>query len=110
MAREGEVHLLMLPLFGAFLVIRLAILVIVVWAFVDTCTRPQQAFPAAGKQTKQIWLAITGAALVFGLLGFGFLGLAALVAAIVYLVDVRPRVREIPRGGGPTHMGPYGPW
>jgi NO-binding membrane sensor protein with MHYT domain len=103
-------HALLFPLFGAFLVIRLAICVVVVWAFVDAYTRPQHAFAAAAKQTKQIWLAITGVAMVFGVLGFGFLGLIALVAAIVYLVDVRPRVREIPKGGGPTHMGPYGPW
>src|SRR3954451_5050160 len=100
-------NLLLFPLAGAFIVIRLAILVFVVWAFVDACIRPQPAFPAAGKQTKQIWLAITGAAMVFAFIGF--FALVALVAAIVYLVDVRPRVREYRRGSGQSHMGPYGP-
>jgi len=101
--------ILLLPLTGAFLIIRLAVVVACVWAFVDCLTRPERAFPMVGKQTKQIWLAITGAAAAFALIGF--FALVALVAAIVYFVDVRPRVREIPRGGGnQTHMGPYGPW
>jgi Protein of unknown function (DUF2516) len=34
-------------------------------------------------------------------------GIIAMVAAIVYLVDVRPAVRGVRRGGG---AGPYGPW
>jgi len=104
------VHLLLWPLYGAFLIIHLAVLAVVAWAFVDALIRPQRAFPAAGKQTKQMWLWITGGAFVVAFIGIGFLGLVALVAAIVYLVDVRPRVREIPRGGSSSHMGPYGPW
>jgi len=102
-------NLLLFPLAGAFIIIRLAIMVVCVWALVDCITRPERAFVIAGKQTKQIWLAITGVAALFALVGF--FALIALVAAIVYFVDVRPRVREIPRGGGSSqHQGPYGPW
>ena len=33
------------------------------------------------------------------------------VAAAVYLVDVRPAVKQVGGGGSRgTHMGPYGPW
>ncbi len=85
-------------------VLNLGILVLVVWALVDAVTRPPAAFVAAGKQTKQIWLAILGVSLVVCLLGLGrFLGLfgaVVAVAAIVYLVDVRPAVRGM-RPGGP---------
>jgi hypothetical protein len=70
------------------------------WAFVDALVRPAPGFVAAGKLTKPAWLAITGLATVvvyfFGLMSF--FGLPAIIAAIVYLVDVRPAVRGLRRG------------
>lgn len=79
-----------------------ALLAVKAWALVDAALRPAPAFVAAGKLTKPIWLAILGAALLFGLLGaFNLLGLVGTVAAIVYLVDVRPAVRDLRGGGGP---------
>lgn len=108
--------LLFTPLSIAFIILRLAFTVVVVWALIDAATRPAPAYVVAGKWTKQGWLIVLGVgALVAFVFGFGFLGIAALVAAIVYFVDVRPAVREhgghSGRGGGPnTHMGPYGPW
>ena len=101
-------RILLFPLAGAFLVIRLAIVVVCVWALVDCLRRPERAFAMTGKQTKQIWAAITGAAALFALLGF--FALVALVAAIVYLVDVRPAVRQVSGDGPERHSGPYGPW
>jgi hypothetical protein len=84
--------------------IDLGLLVLVIWALVDAATRPAAAFVAAGKQTKQIWLAILGVCLVLCLIGrggiLGFFGFVVAVAAIVYLVDVRPAVRGM-RPGGP---------
>ena len=86
---------------------------------VDALRRPSAAFVAASKQTKPIWLIITGVASAIGLgtaasTGFaaiGILSVAAFVAAAVYLTDVRPRVREFRGGGsGPSRQGPYGPW
>jgi Protein of unknown function (DUF2516) len=82
------------------LALRLACLVLAVWALVDCATRRAEAFPAASKQTKQIWLVILGLAVVVELF-FGvvsLLGLPAVAATIVYLVDVRPKVREIGNG------------
>ncbi|MCU1589322.1 MAG: uncharacterized protein JWP11_578 [Frankiales bacterium] len=82
----------------------LGLLVLVAWALIDAATRPAAAFVAAGKQTKQIWLAILGGCLLVSLIGLGgilgFFGFIIAVAAIVYLVDVRPAVRGM-RPGGP---------
>jgi len=90
---------------GLLLLINLGLLVLVVWALIDALTRPAAAFIAAGKQTKPIWLAILGVALLLVLVGLGgvlgIFGFIVAVAAIVYLVDVRPAVREMRPGGGP---------
>ena len=103
------------PLFWFFEVLMLAALVVEAWAFIDALRRPAAAFPAAGKQTKPIWLIILGVAVVIGI-GYSALGgvsliqilpLAAFVAAAIYLTDVRPKVKEF-KGG--SSSGPYGPW
>lgn len=79
----------------------LAVVVLQGWALIDCVMRPSKGFEAAGKLTKPAWLAITAIALVVGLLfgPLGILGLAGIVASIVYLVDVRPAVRQIQGGG-----------
>ena len=72
-------------------------LAVAVWALIDCAIRGTAAFPAAGKLTKPAWLAITGGAVLLQFL-FAFphiFGIAAIVASIVYLVDVRPAVKEI---------------
>jgi uncharacterized membrane protein YkvI len=84
-------HLLWLPLHGAFFVITLAILLTKLVALVDAATRSPRAYALAGKRSKQFWVWILVAAVVTSFLGF--LNLVGLVAALVYLVDVRPAVR-----------------
>ena len=86
---------------GLLTILSLAVLVLQGWALVDCVTRPANAFEAAGKLTKPAWLAITAIALVVGMLfgPLGILGLAGIVASIVYMVDVRPALREIQGGG-----------
>jgi Protein of unknown function (DUF2516) len=70
-------------------------IVLQVWALVDAAIRPTPAYVAAGKLTKPAWLAITAASAVTGFLPLlHMLHLAGLVASIVYLVDVRPAVRQ----------------
>jgi hypothetical protein len=83
-----------------FLVLYWGVLALTVWAFGDSLVRPAAGFVAAGKLTKPGWAAITGlAALVIFWQGpMSFLGLPAVIAAVVYLVDVRPAVRGLPRG------------
>ncbi|MGY1707919.1 MULTISPECIES: DUF2516 family protein [Geodermatophilus] len=76
-------------------------LALTAWAFVDALVRPAPGYVAAGKLTKPAWAAITGLALlvVFWVGPMSFLGLPAIIAAVVYLVDVRPAVRQLRRGG-----------
>lgn len=84
-------------------ILGLAMLAVQVWALIDCAIRPAQAFPAAGKLTKPAWLAITAIALFVSFFlgggGLGLFGIVAIVAAIVYLVDVRPAVKEVSDGG-----------
>ena len=87
--------------FALLSVLSLGALVLKVWALVDACIRPGAAFEAAGKLSKPVWIAILAVAvLLTGGDFMGILGLVAVVAAIVYLVDVRPAVRSL-RPGGP---------
>ena len=81
--------------------------IIGVFAAVDAASRRSDAFAAADKQTKGTWAGITVACAV--VLGLGFFGgafapqsllwLAGLTGSLVYLLDVRPRLREVQRGG-----------
>jgi hypothetical protein len=102
------------PLAYFFVALAVAAFVVEAWAFIDAITRPAQAFVAAGKQTKLIWLIILGIAFVLGLYAAayggvtGFLSVAAFVAAAIYLADVRPKVKEFRRDR--SNSGPYGPW
>jgi hypothetical protein len=102
------------PLSYFFVALAVAAFGVETWAFVDALIRPAQAYVAAGKRTKPIWLIITGVAFVLGLYAaaYGgvtnFLAVAAFVGAAVYLADVRPAVRQIRSGS--SSNGPYGPW
>ena len=85
------------------------------FALVDALRMRPDAFPAAGKLKKNLWLIFLGVALAVNvviLYPLQFLNLIGVVAAAVYLIDVRPAVRSIGGGrrGSNTHEGPYGPW
>lgn len=87
-----------------------------VWAFIDALLTRADAFVAADKRTKGFWLAVTGVAAAIGLVHvmqpFGLFNLIAIVAAAVYLTDVRPALAGIRRrgGSGGPSRGSYGPW
>lgn len=106
---------------AVFFVLALVALGLELWALLDCVRHKATAFEATGKRTKTFWLALTGGALAIGalsvlgggsggLLGpMGLFGLVAVVAACVYLADVRPAVKDAGRGGS-RNRGPYGPW
>jgi hypothetical protein len=83
-------HWLLLPLSGAFIVIFFAIVLVKLFALVDAASRPEVAFLSVDKQTKKFWLIVLALALVSSFLGF--LSVIGLVAALVYLLDVRPAI------------------
>ena len=95
----------------------LALLCFKVFVFVDALIRPGSAYIAAGKLTKVAWLLILGISALYDLKWGSFTGIitiAGAAAAIIYMVDVRPALRQIApgRGRGPNRRqdGPYGPW
>lgn len=107
------------PLDLVFWILLLAAFVVEIWALVDALMHQDSAYRAAGKQSKLIWMLILGVAVVIGLGGaagrlsiFSILPIAAFIAAAIYLVDVRPKVREFKgrSSGGGSSSGPYGPW
>jgi hypothetical protein len=81
------------------------------FALIDAVRVPSEAFPYAGKRTKNLWLVILGiaTAVLFVIGPLNILGLAAVVASAVYIVDVRPAVKQY-RGKPGRSDGPYGPW
>lgn len=102
--------------FSVLHVILLALLVFKIFAFVDAAVRPAAAYEAAGKLTKVAWLLFLGIAAAFDFF-FGsvtsILTILGTVAVIVYVVDVRPALRQVAprsRKGSSSQNGPYGPW
>lgn len=97
------------------LVLGLAALATQAWAFVDALLNRPDAFVAAGKRTKTFWLVVTGVAAAVGFVffanPFNIFSLVAIVAALIYLTDVRPALRAVGgRGRRTGTSGPYGPW
>jgi Na+/phosphate symporter len=91
----------------------IAALGVEVYACVDCVRRRPDAFVAAGKRTKQFWMLVTGLAVLLGFVSLrsvGILAIVAIIAAGVYLADVKPALDQVMgRGKGRTD-GPYGPW
>jgi hypothetical protein len=86
------------------LVLRWAAVPVGVFAFVHAAIQRADAFTAANKLTKPIWMGITAGGTAFcALFSFDSYGMmfwiAGLVAILVYVVDVRPKVTHVQRGG-----------
>lgn len=82
------------------LVLTLVLFGVKALAFVDATTRPKQVFPAIDRQTKGFWMLILGLFLLEHLIFWNVLGLLSLIgtiAALVYILDVRPAARELTR-------------
>lgn len=86
------------------LVLSVGALAVEVWALVCAVRTPPNAYALEGKMRKGAWVGITAGAAVIGLGSLptrsyavpfgGILSIAALVAALVFLVSVWPKVRE----------------
>jgi hypothetical protein len=80
------------------LAISLGLLVVKVLAFIDATRRTKQSFPAVGRQTKQLWLIFTGGAVLAHVLDprpTSLINLLGTIAAIIYMVDVRVRIKDL---------------
>lgn len=80
-------------------VVFFVLLAVKVFAFVNALTWQQQYYDAAGKLNKNAWCLITGLAVAASLVPFAglLLSLVGTVAALVYLVDVRPAMQALRR-------------
>ena len=80
--------------FSVLSILKIAVLVTTVYAFVHGAMQRSDAYTAANKLTKPVWLLILGGAAALSLLAV-FGTVIAACAAGVYLVDVRPKLLEI---------------
>jgi len=88
--------------------LNLVILVVAVglelFAFIHCIVQRADAFPVVGPLPKGAWLAMTGGSILLTLLFSqggplgGLFGMIALVVALVYLLDIRPALREATEG------------
>ncbi len=76
----------------------LAMFVAQAFAFVDALTYRAEAYVAGDKLTKKAWLIILGLGVAWHMLFWdpiSLVNLMGIVAALVYIVDVRPTLRSL---------------
>ncbi len=77
------------------LALQIVVLLTAIYAFVHAAIQRPDAYTAAEKLTKPVWLVLLGGGVLLALV-LGVMGVAiAAVASGVYLVDVRPKILEI---------------
>lgn len=82
------------------LIVELVLLVVKLFAFINSLLYSAEAYNAANKLTKPAWTIILGLGLVVQVVLGGPLGIINLVftiAAFVYLADVRPALASLTR-------------
>ena len=98
------------------LLLGLGSLLLTGFAFFDALRHNANLFTAVGRLTKPMWLGILGAAFLISIVSFGYpatlgiLNVLGVVAAGIYLADIRPKIKQISGGGRGGSYGPYGPY
>jgi hypothetical protein len=83
------------------------------FAAFDATRHRANLFPAVGRLSKPAWLGILVAAFLISIVSFlsvstlGLLNVIGVVAAGVYLADVRPKIKQISGGGRSSGYGSY---
>jgi hypothetical protein len=80
------------------MLISLGTFVVQAFAFVDALTHRAEAYVAGDKMTKQAWGIILGLAVVAHMIFWdpiSLFNIAGIIATLVYLLDVRPTLREL---------------
>jgi hypothetical protein len=96
------------------LILGVGALLLTGFAAFDVVRRKAPLFPHVGRLTKPVWMGILIAAFLISIVYFGspgtlgILNVIGVVAAGVYLAEVRPKLRQIDGGG--RSSGPYGPY
>ena len=93
------------------LVFGVAALILSVFGLVDAMRHSPEAFTAAGKASKTMWLVGLGGAVALSFYTiaspFSLAWILAVVGAGVYAADVRPALRRV-MGRGSSNNGRYG--
>jgi hypothetical protein len=84
------------------LLVTLLLLVVKIFAFVNCLMFSAESYTAAGKLTKPAWALILGLGLALQVLlinasPINLIGLVFMIAALVYLADVRPALASLTR-------------
>ena len=85
------------------------------YAFADVLRRKGTLFPHVGRLSKGAWLGILGAAFAIAIVSLGspgtlgLLNVVGVVAAGIYLADLKPKLKQVGGGSGSSY-GPYGPY
>jgi hypothetical protein len=86
------------------LAIMVVLVVIEVIAIVNCASQRADAFPVVGSLTKTAWLAILGGSVILSVIctysGAPYFAFIAVAAAGVYMLDVRPALRDATDGTG----------
>lgn len=82
---------------GITMIIYVVFAVLKIWAFVDCLRQRKDAFPAVNRQTKTLWLVLTGISALTGLVidPLGIIGIAGVVVALIYLFEIKPKIQEL---------------
>jgi len=89
------------------IVLLFVVMALAVIAFVSCARQRAEVFPVVGPLSKVVWLSILGSSVVFSYLCYAYRGMALLIwsaavaASLVFLLDVRPAIREAVEGHGP---------
>ncbi len=83
------------------------------FALIEAVRPRAEAYVAAGKLTKPMWVAITAVCAVVGFLTIfnpvSLFGVLAVVGAAIFLADVRPALRKM-LGHSSTQKNPFNRW
>ena len=82
------------------LIVHFAVIVTSIFAFVMSLTYSAEAYNAADKWTKQGWTIVLGLGAFITVVGIGLpliISLAFLIAALVFLADVKPALAGLRR-------------
>lgn len=94
------------------LVLGIGSLLLTGFAAFDVVRRKSALFPHVGRLTKPVWLGILAVAFLISIVSLGspaalgILNVIGVVAAGVYLAEIRPKLRQID-GGGSTGYDRY---
>lgn len=95
---SGDWHVLVVARIDLFLMLLAVVLAVV--AFIHCAIQRADAFTAIGTLQKPVWLVIIGVSPLLTLV-LPFFQFVTFAAAALYLLDVRPGLRDATDGGNP---------